>query len=152
MHTIISTYSRALPNLENILTKHWHILQANQSCKKAFSTLPIIAFRKGTRLKQLIGTNAIYNNEKPIKTKNNHHTGKCVPCNATRCLYCQQLISTTKFKSNQTNKTFKIYHSVNCKSSSIFYLLECYICSIQYVGKSETPFNIIPMQYQLGNI
>ena len=22
------------------------------------------------------------------------------------------------------------------------YLLECYICNIQYVGKSETPFNI----------
>ena len=31
---------------------------------------------------------------------------------------------------------------VNCKSSFIIYLLECYICNIQYVGKSETPFNI----------
>ena len=57
------------------------------------------------------------------------------------CLCCQQLISTT-FKSNQTNKTFKIYHRVNCKSSFVIYLLECYICNIQYVGKSETPFNI----------
>ena len=38
------TYSRALPNLKNILTKHWHILQANQSCKKTFSTLSIIAY------------------------------------------------------------------------------------------------------------
>ena len=93
-------------------------------------------------MKQLIGTNTIHNNEKLIKTKNNHHTGKCVPCNATRCLCCQQLISTTTFKSNQTNKTFKIQHRVNCKSSFVIYLLECYICNIQYVGKSETPFNI----------
>ena len=96
--------------------------------------LPIIAFRKGTSLKQITGTNTIHNNKKLIKTKINHHTGKCVPCNSTRCLCCQQLISTTTFKSNPTNKMFKIYHRVNCKSS--------YICNIQYVGKSETLFNI----------
>ena len=66
-----------------------------------------------------------------------------MPWNSTRCLCCQQLISTTtKFKTNQTNKTFKIYHRVNYKSSFVIYLLECYICNIQYVGKSETPFNI----------
>ena len=58
------TYSRSLPNLKDIITKHWHILQANQSCKETFSTLPIIAFRKGTSLKQIIGTNTIHNNEK----------------------------------------------------------------------------------------
>ena len=136
------TYGRALPNFKGIITKHWYILQANQMCKKTFSTLPIIAFRKGTGLKQITDTDTIHNNEKPIKTKNNHHTGKCVQCNSTRCLCCQQLISTTTFKSNQTNKTLKIYHRVNCKSSFVIYLLECYICNIQYVGKSETPFNI----------
>ena len=66
----------------------------------------------------------------------------CVPCNATRYLCYQQLISTTIFKSNQTNKTFKFCHRVNCKSSFVIYLLECYICNIQYVSKSETPFKI----------
>ena len=44
-------------------------------------------------------------NEKRIKTKNNHHTGKCVPCNS--CICCPQFTSTTTFKSNPTNKTFK---------------------------------------------
>ena len=39
------------------------------------------------------------------------------------------------------NKTFKIYQWVNCKSSFVIYLLECYNCNIQYVAKSETPFN-----------
>ena len=62
------------------------MLQANESCKETFSTLPIIAFRKSTSLKQIIGTNTIHNNEKLIKTKINHDTGKCVPCNSTRCL------------------------------------------------------------------
>ena len=77
-----------------------------------------------------------------MKTENNHHTGKCVPCNSTRYLCYQQLISTATFKSNQTDKKFKIYHRVNWKRSFVNYLLKCYICSIQYVGKSETPFNI----------
>ena len=104
--------------------------------------LPIVAFKKGTSLKQIIGTTTIHNNEKLVKTKSNHHTGKWVSCNSTLCLCCQQLISTAIFKSNQTSKTFKICHRVNCKSSFVIYLLECYICNIQYVGKSETPFNI----------
>ena len=58
-----------------------------------------------------------------------------------RCLWCQQPLSTTTAKSSQTNKTFKIYHQVNCKSSFVIYLLECYIYNIQHIGKSETPLN-----------
>ena len=106
-----------LPNLKDLLIKYWHILQANQTCNKTISTLLIVAFRKGTSVKQNIGTNTVHNKEKFIKTKNNSPTEKCVPCNSTRCLCCQQLVSTTTCKSNQTKKTFKIYHRVHCKSS-----------------------------------
>ena len=130
MHTIISNIVDCYRNLKDILTEHWHILKANQSCEKTISTLPIIAFWKGTSLKQITGTNTISNNEKPIKTKNNHRTGKCVPCNSTRCLCCRQLISVTTFKINQTNKTFKIYHRVKCRSIFVIYQLECHICNI----------------------
>ena len=80
------TYRRALPNLRDI-TKHWSILQANQSCKETFSTIPIIFFRKGTNLKKIIGNNSIHNNDKLIKIRNNHHTGMCVPCNWTHCQF-----------------------------------------------------------------
>ena len=123
--------------------------------------LPTIAFRKDTGLKQMIGTNTIHNNEKFIKTENNHHTGNCVLCNSTSYLCWQQLISTKAFRSNQKNKTFKIYHRFNCKRSFVVYLLECEICNIQCVAKSETAFKIrlnntdkmskIPMQYELAN-
>ena len=136
MHPFISNISSIVTKFKRCYNK---TLVHITGCKETFSTLPIIAFRKGTSLKQIIG---IHNNNKLIKTKINHHTGKCVPCNSTRCLCCQQLISTTTFKSNQTNKMFKLYHRVNCKSSFVIYLLECYICNIQYVGISETPFNI----------
>ena len=56
------THSRALPNLRDILTKNWHLLQVNQSSGKTSSTLPIIVFKNDTSLKHIIGTNPINNN------------------------------------------------------------------------------------------
>ena len=40
-------YSRALPNLKDILTKHRQILQANQSCKKHFLVKHILSEDSG---------------------------------------------------------------------------------------------------------
>ena len=37
--------------------------------------------------------------------------------------------------------SLQIYHESNCKSRNVIYLLECTLCSKQYVGKSEWPFN-----------
>ena len=54
-----------------------------------------------------------------------------------------QLVNTNTFRSNQTKIVFfNIYHTITCKSQWINYLLECILCNIQYVGKSETSFDI----------
>ena len=162
MHPFISNIQSSVTKLKDILTKHWHILQANQSYKKTLSTLLIIASRKDISLKQIIGTNTINKNEKLIKTKNNHHTGKCVSCNSTRCLCCQQLISTTTFKSNQTNKTFKIYRRVNCQAVSLYIYQNAVSATFNKLVNQKQNSTLgsiitekmskIPMQYQLGNI
>ena len=55
------------------------VFQANQTCKKTFSTLSIITFRKDTSLEQTIVTNTILNNEKLMKTKNNNHREIRIP-------------------------------------------------------------------------
>ena len=132
-----------LPNLKDIIIKHWHILQTDQSCKETFSVLPIIAFRKGTSLKQIIDTNTIHNNEKLIKTKNNHHTVKCVPCNQHIAFAVSNLFQQQHSKVIKPTKHLKSTMESTAKAALLFiYLLECYICNIQYFGKSETPFNI----------
>ena len=56
--SLSATYSQALTNLKDILTKHWHILQANQSCEKTFITfsaksLALIPFIITKNLKKL---------------------------------------------------------------------------------------------------
>ena len=54
------TYNPVLPNIKEIINKHWHILSINSNFKEIFNNLqPKTAFRKNTSLKQLIGTNAI---------------------------------------------------------------------------------------------
>ena len=51
-------------------------------------------------------------------------------------------INTQTFTSQQTNRTFNIFHKLTCKSQYIIYLMERIICKIQNVVKSETPFNL----------
>ena len=48
----------------------------------------------------------------------------------------------TIFKSQQTNKTWKIFHNTNCKAEYAIYLMKCTICNLEYVGKNKTPFSI----------
>ena len=57
-------------------------------------------------------------------------------------LCCRQLISSSAFKSQQTNKSYTIFHEVSCSSAYIIYLTECTLCKKQYVRKSETSLNI----------
>ena len=114
------TYNRTLPKIKSIVDKHWHVLQFNPELKERFQSSPIIAFRKNKNLKQII---KISNNKKLIRS-NNTVNGKSSPClSNTRTLCCKQVISTTSFKSNQTNRVFKIFHNINCKSTFLIYLL-----------------------------
>ena len=69
--------------------------------------------------------------------------GKYSPCSVNnRTLCCKQVISSWTFKNQQTDKTYTIFHEVNCSGAYVVYLMECFLCKNQYVGKSETSFNI----------
>ena len=102
----------------------------------------MIAFKRNKNVGELIGGNTIKNN-KVQKSNEIKRKGKCTPCYSNnRALCCKQLQNTETFKSFQTKQTFRIYHHLSCKSKYIIYLMECNLCKIQYVGKSETSFNI----------
>ena len=52
---------------------------------------------------------------------------------------CEQVKTTATFKSQQTTKTWKIFH---CETEYVICLMECIICNLQYVDENETPFSI----------
>ena len=70
-------------------------------------------------------------------------TGKYSSCSVkNRTLCCKQLISSSIFKSQQTNKSYTIFLEFNCSSAYDISLIEYILCKKQGVGKSETSFNI----------
>ena len=93
-------------------------------------------------MKKLIGSKKIKHN-KLKKHKNIMKKGKCSPCSANnRTLCCKQVIFSSTFKSQQSSKSYTIFHEINCSSAYVTYLMECTLYKKQYVGKSETSFNI----------
>ena len=103
---------------------------------------PVAAFRRSKSLKELIGSNEIEYNKVKI-----HHNiskkDKCSPCSVNnKTLCCKQVISSSTFRRQWTNKSYTTFHEVNCSSTHVIYLMECTLCKKQYVGKWETCFNI----------
>ena len=122
--------------------KHWHLLHINPNLPEIFQSPPILAFHQNKNLRDIIATKLIENG-KVKRQFTNKIQGKCTPCLANnKTLCCKQVVHTTTFRSNQTNRIFKIYHNLNCKSKYVIYLLECTKCKILNVGKAETKFNI----------
>ena len=46
------------------------------------------------------------------------------------------------FHSNIDSREYRINYSFNCDSSNVVYLLECTVCTVQYVGSTCTPFRL----------
>ena len=102
-----------------------------------------MAFKRNNNLKDLIGQKTIVNGKVQRKKDGRNRKGWCSPCkNHGNNLCCRHLRNTNKFMSNTTKQKYNIHHRVNCRSKFVIYLLECIMCKIQYVGKSEQPMNI----------
>ena len=90
------TYNPVLPNIKEIISKHWHTLSINSTFKEILNNLqPMIAFRKNTSLKQLIAINTIRNNQTFLTPTQTTTTGQCTPRYTSRSLCCQQVVKAT---------------------------------------------------------
>ena len=101
---IITTYNKTSPNLNNILHKHWHILQINEKFKSTCNVKPMTCYRRNKNLRDLIDGNFISNN-KVIRKKSRTvlKPGHCSPCNSRRNnICCRQVLATKSF-----NKIFQ---------------------------------------------
>ena len=137
---LITVYNKGLPKLREIIDKHWNLLKINTDIAKSFQEKPIIAYRRNKNLGDIIGQTTIVNNK--IQRQKPKTQGKCQPClSRINNLCCKQVTSTTTFTSQKTKKCYKIHHNTNCHSDHVIYLMECKKCKIQYIGKSEPPFN-----------
>ena len=129
----VITYNHQLPNIKEAINKHWDILKINPQLN---------AISQKHKSEGYIRLKTILNGKVKRSTPIHERKGWCSPRNSRNFNLCQQMRNTNTFKSNMTKQEFKIYHRVTCKSKFIIYLLECILCGIQYIGKSEWPMNI----------
>lgn len=118
--------------------RHWHFLQSKERLACVFHEPPLIAYRRPKSLR-----------DTPVSAKMTSKTpgegtttGGCGPCNKPKCSWCTRINKTSTFTGTQEDGIFNIYHVVNCQSTLVIYIIKCNICNLQYVGKSETGFNI----------
>ena len=94
-------------------------------------------------VRELIGRNIILNDIVARKNNIEKKLLYCSPFHTRKSnLYCQQVIKINSFTSYKTGQIYKIFHKLNCKNCGTIYLLQCQICHLQYVDKSETVFNL----------
>ena len=94
----------------------------NKNLKKSFKNELIAAFKRSRNIQEIIETHWIENRrvKKDLKTSKE---GKCTRCRSKAGnICCKQVKTTITFKSQQTNKTWKIFRNTNCKTEYVIYL------------------------------
>ena len=131
-----------MPNVEEAVREHWSILQIKNKFKNAFPEPPIMCFRRNKNLKDFFCTRTAVNNKAQKIIVSNQKEYSIHFQSKTGNLCFEQVEHTTSFSSTVTKRTYNIYIKLICKSSYLIYLMECTQCKWQYMGKSETTFNI----------
>ena len=135
----ITTFNKTLPNIREKIDSNWKTLNINQKVSKAFQAKPLVAFRRSRNLQDLIGGNTILNNKVVRLNLSKGSSSRCNKGYGSKC--CKQVMHTTSFKSTKTGRTYSIREKMNCKMAWLLYLCTCRKCLVQYVGKTEWPFN-----------
>ena len=135
----ITTYNKTLPNIRSSIDENWNLLKINYKIGEIFKAKPLVAFRRNKNLQDIIGGKTI-SDDKVVRRKQNK--GSSSPCRrgyGSKC--CKHVNQTTTFNSTKTGRKYTIREQMNCRTTWLVYLLTCKKCSIQYVGKTEWPFN-----------
>ena len=133
---------RVLRNIWQAVRKICYILQINLDFCNLFASKPVISFKRNKNMQNLIHGHLV-KGRKVAKRKLEKLQKKSKTCNTTRsALCCMQVVNPNTFKSNETERVFNIYRTIRCENQWIICLLECTLCNLQYILKSETRFNI----------
>src|SRR5215813_2514280 len=123
---LILTYTPLLPNINNILKKHFNILQTTNKLKDIFPVPPRVTYRRTKNLKSLL-----------VHSKFGSNTAGCSPCGSKKCINCAYMTTTDTVSSSSNGFNLKIKTHITCATENIIYLIHCKKCQLQYVGESS---------------
>ena len=141
--TLNISYHPAYQGLNRILRKIQVILAFDKEHAKVFKDIPIVGFRRGKSLKDMLVRAKV----PPLIREN----GNSESCLGKRCRICPFIENSTQFAS-MDGTIYEIRQpNLNCNSSNIVYLLSCKTCGIQYVGSCTTKFRLRFNNYKSCN-
>ena len=104
-----------LTNIKEVINKHLHIINMSSTLKNIFgNTKCVIAFRKTTSLKQIIGINTFEKKIKNSYTNQNNSENETFVVLHSSTFMLQAIISNKIFKSSQLTEELQ----VNCHSNT----------------------------------
>ena len=128
------TYHPAYPKLSHILSNGNLLLTPDAQHHKVFPEVPIVGFKTGKRLKDLLVRAKV-----PVEKETN---GKSCGCQGNRCEVCTFLKEKNTFANKEGTDKYKIREGLHldCNSENVIYLITCKKCKKQYVGSCITRF------------
>ena len=102
--------------------------------RKVFPGLPIVGFKRGKSLKDLLVRAKV-----PVEKETD---GKSCCCHGKRCKLCTFLEEKNTFTNKEGSDTYKIREGLHldCNSENVIYLITSKKCKKQYVGSCITRF------------
>ena len=130
----MTTFNPSLPNISNIIKKHYNLLLSSDRCKKAFPHLPVVAFRRSNNLRDLLVTAKLSSkstNPHPQLPSGSFRCGK----NCATCPYISDGFTNYTFFS--TGETLPIKSNLTCETKNLIYMIQCNRCNLQYIEETK---------------
>ena len=119
------TYYPIFLKLKEYFIKIHLLLTPNRKHRKVFENAPIIAFKKGKSLKDILVKTKI----PPLKTEE----GFCGLCNKPKYEYCKHITKPHQFESSSTRRICSIrQQNLNCAFKNVVYIFTCKTFYKQY--------------------
>ena len=115
---LVTTYNPCTTYIAEIANRHLDFLKSKGRLAKIFNQRPLVAYRKPRSLRDMLVSSRFQKN-----LENNPVNG-CKPCKKPRCSWCKYIKTTGKFKGTHCEREYKIFHSVDCQSSWVIYMIQ----------------------------
>ena len=127
------TYSPQGKEIDNIIKKHWHIIQSDPSFKSVYQAPPQTVYKRAPNLRSML-VRSDYNPPAPRTFLDNN-----IPMGNFKCGSCTQCNFTTRcetFNHPHTGKPIKIRGTITCSTTNVIYMLIC-PCGLSYCGQTS---------------
>jgi len=129
---LVITYSSGLPNIHQILRTRAHILQNSERLQEVFQRPPLVAYRRGENLMDILV------HRKTSKMFNTSKKNGMRRCNRKRCAVCKFVKEMDTLKAPD-GKSVRINQGIDCQTKNVVYMASCNRCDkVIYVGETGT--------------